>query len=113
MSREDPQLKVRLPQELKDKITESASNLGRSINADVVARLEDSFAFNQSQLRENETVIDKDLLKELLAMRKDLLKMSKIIYEEFSNSHDETLELLDEPLISSKENKSESNKKSG
>lgn len=43
MSREDPQLKVRLPQELKDKITESASNLGRSINADVVARLEESF----------------------------------------------------------------------
>ncbi|MDH0032087.1 MULTISPECIES: Arc family DNA-binding protein [unclassified Acinetobacter] len=44
MSREDPQLKVRLPQELKDKITESASNLGRSINADVVARLEESFS---------------------------------------------------------------------
>ncbi|MFU8925108.1 Arc family DNA-binding protein [Acinetobacter puyangensis] len=43
MSREDPQLKVRLPQELKDKITESASSLGRSINADVVARLEQSF----------------------------------------------------------------------
>lgn len=43
MSREDPQLKVRLPQELKDKITESASNLGRSINADVVARLQSTF----------------------------------------------------------------------
>ncbi|NNP75583.1 hypothetical protein A7P54_04010 [Acinetobacter sp. Ac_3412] len=43
MSREDPQLKVRLPQELKDKITESAVNLGRSINSDVVARLEESF----------------------------------------------------------------------
>ncbi|MCY6411170.1 Arc family DNA-binding protein [Acinetobacter sp. VNH17] len=48
MSREDPQLKVRLPQELKDKITESASNLGRSINADVVARLEQSFSHNES-----------------------------------------------------------------
>lgn len=43
MSREDPQLKVRLPQELKDKITESAMNLGRSINSDVVSRLEQSF----------------------------------------------------------------------
>jgi hypothetical protein len=43
MSREDPQLKVRLPQELKDKITESALNLGRSINSDVVSRLEQSF----------------------------------------------------------------------
>ncbi|GEM_PF-685197 len=43
MSREDPQLKVRLPAELKNKITESANELGRSINADVVARLEQSF----------------------------------------------------------------------
>lgn len=43
MSRDDPQLKIRLPLELKEKITESAAELGRSINADVVARLEDSF----------------------------------------------------------------------
>ncbi|NUF21514.1 Arc family DNA-binding protein, partial [Acinetobacter oleivorans] len=35
--------KVRMPQELKDKITESAKELNRSMNADIVARLEDSF----------------------------------------------------------------------
>lgn len=35
--------KVRMPQELKDKIAESAKELNRSMNADIVARLEDSF----------------------------------------------------------------------
>ena len=43
MSREDPQLKIRLPLELKEKITQSATDHGRSINSEVVARLEDSF----------------------------------------------------------------------
>ena len=44
MSREDPQLKIRLPLELKEKITQSAADHGRSINSEVVARLEQSFA---------------------------------------------------------------------
>lgn len=35
--------KVRMPQELKDKIAESAKELNRSMNADIVARLEESF----------------------------------------------------------------------
>lgn len=35
---------LRLPQELKDKIAESAKELNRSMNADIVARLEESFA---------------------------------------------------------------------
>ena len=43
MSREDPQLKIRLPLELKEKITESAAEYGRSINSEVVTRLEESF----------------------------------------------------------------------
>jgi len=36
--------KVRMPQELKDKIAESAKELNRSMNADIVARLEESFS---------------------------------------------------------------------
>ena len=35
--------KVRMPQELKDKIAESAKELNRSMNADIVARLEQTF----------------------------------------------------------------------
>ncbi|WP_110974788.1 Arc family DNA-binding protein [Acinetobacter sp. WCHAc060042] len=34
---------LRLPQELKNKIAESAKELNRSMNADIVARLEESF----------------------------------------------------------------------
>lgn len=48
MSREDPQLKIRLPLELKEKITQSAADHGRSINSEVVARLEQSFSQNQN-----------------------------------------------------------------
>lgn len=44
---------LRLPQELKDKIAESAKELNRSMNADIVARLEDSFEQkNLSKLNE-------------------------------------------------------------
>ncbi|SEQ19516.1 Arc family DNA-binding protein [Giesbergeria anulus] len=39
MSREDPQMKIRLPAELKDHIEASAKQLGRSMNSEIVARL--------------------------------------------------------------------------
>jgi putative heme iron utilization protein len=38
------QYKLRLPPELKAKIAESSKALNRSMNADIVARLEQSFA---------------------------------------------------------------------
>lgn len=41
--------KVRMPQELKDKIAESAKELNRSMNADIVARLEESFPATTNQ----------------------------------------------------------------
>lgn len=43
MAREDPQLKLRLPVELKARIEAAASTSGRSINAEIVQRLEASF----------------------------------------------------------------------
>jgi hypothetical protein len=53
---------LRLPQELKDRIAESAKVLNRSINADIVARLEESFeqkSFNK---------LDEIPLEDLLAV---------------------------------------------
>lgn len=44
MTREDPQMKLRLPAELKEKLAEAAAQSGRSINAEVVSRLAASFA---------------------------------------------------------------------
>lgn len=43
MTREDPQLKVRLTPDLKQRIAEAAVANGRSLNAEIVARLELTF----------------------------------------------------------------------
>ncbi|RUT65189.1 Rha family transcriptional regulator [Morganella morganii] len=43
MSREDPQLRVRLPIELKEKIEDAAKSNSRSMNAEIVQRLDMSF----------------------------------------------------------------------
>ncbi|MEQ4907343.1 Arc family DNA-binding protein [Proteus mirabilis] len=43
MSREDPQLRIRLPIELKEKVEVTAKENGRSMNAEIVQRLESSF----------------------------------------------------------------------
>ncbi|WP_321899126.1 Arc family DNA-binding protein [Paraburkholderia heleia] len=42
MTREDPQMKLRLPVDLKDRLTALAEENGRSLNAEVVRRLEES-----------------------------------------------------------------------
>nr|WP_176080838.1 Arc family DNA-binding protein [Paraburkholderia tropica] len=42
MTREDPQMKLRLPADLKDRLAELATENGRSLNAEVIKRLEDS-----------------------------------------------------------------------
>ena len=44
------QYNLRLPDELKQKIAESAKELNRSMNADIVARLEESFEQNFGDL---------------------------------------------------------------
>jgi len=43
MSREDPQFKLRMPTQLRDQAEQSAKASGRSLNAEIVARLESSF----------------------------------------------------------------------
>lgn len=40
MAREDPQLKLRLTEEMKARVTEAARANNRSVNAEIVARLE-------------------------------------------------------------------------
>lgn len=44
MSRDDPQMKIRLPAELKARIEESSTANNRTMNAEIVARLVASFA---------------------------------------------------------------------
>jgi hypothetical protein len=42
MSREDPQFKLRMPSELKAELHEASMENGRSLNAEILARLEES-----------------------------------------------------------------------
>jgi hypothetical protein len=44
MTRDDPQMKLRLPAELKARVEESANAAGRSLNAEIVYRLEASLS---------------------------------------------------------------------
>jgi hypothetical protein len=44
MSRADPQMSVRLPEDLKPRLVEAAKRNGRTINAEIVSRLLHSFA---------------------------------------------------------------------
>ena len=64
MSREDPQLRIRLPIELKEKIEVTAKNNARSMNSEIVQRLEASFvseipADNQISAKEAIAIIQK------------------------------------------------------
>jgi hypothetical protein len=59
MSREDPQFRIRLPADLKEKIEDSAKGNNRSLNAEIVYRLDASFI---SELPTDQLVSAEDAL---------------------------------------------------
>jgi len=66
MARNDPELRLRLPEGLKAEIEEHAKKNQRSLNAEVVARLQESVAWQDydiedmaKQLEEHESRLDK------------------------------------------------------
>lgn len=102
MSREDPQLKIRLPLELKEKITESAAEYGRSINSEVVARLEQSF-----ELSERQAVIEQNHLNNIMTASANVevlenlmleMKKNKAIQEELLKTQQHLSQLLSKKL---------------
>lgn len=60
MSREDPQLRIRLPIELKEKIEVTAKENGRSMNAEIVQRLDSSFL---GEINDDDLISAKDAIK--------------------------------------------------
>lgn len=68
---------LRFPQELKDKIAESAKELNRSMNADIVARLEESFGTTHIAIKHVKTEILLAVLAEKLAENGCEIKISK------------------------------------
>ena len=65
----DPQYKLRWSEELREKIAQSAKKHNRSMNADIVARLEQSLA-NEELPTINQT--DKDYLSKIQAIEEKL-----------------------------------------
>ena len=56
MSRDDPQMKIRLPAELKTRIEGASIANNRTMNAEIVARLVASFASEQGSLFDDKAV---------------------------------------------------------
>lgn len=64
MSREDPQFKLRMPLSLRTQADQAARAAGRSLNAELVARLESTFLMNTT----SEKLIPASKAKELATM---------------------------------------------
>lgn len=62
MSREDPQLRIRLPIELKEKIESSSQGSGRSMNAEIVSILGEHYKTEERQRDSMVVVLGRDLL---------------------------------------------------
>lgn len=94
MSREDPQLKIRLPLELKEKIIQSAADHGRSINSEVVARLEQSFSAPET----TQSLLEEAVMLTLKAVKDDpsLLNNPKVStkYVADNNAEKDTVEFI-------------------
>lgn len=63
MARNDPQVNFRIPADLKDKLQQSADENSRSITAELVLRLENSF--------DTKTSVTKDEVLQAISMAKD------------------------------------------
>lgn len=74
MKQTDPQYKLRLPQDLKDQIETSAKEAGRSMNAEIVARLERSFTAD----REVEEMAFENVV-EAAGLQREIERLSKLL----------------------------------
>ncbi|WP_125361827.1 Arc family DNA-binding protein [Stenotrophomonas sp. 278] len=67
MSREDPQFKLRMTEELRDQIAEAARANNRSMNAEIIGRLEESFASKSLDQATLKDVIDETVRRSIEA----------------------------------------------
>ena len=88
----DPQYKLRLPEKLRDKIKESASAHNRSMNADIVARLEDSFASVTNTNEFSEKL--QEMAGELVALSTENREMRRLYIDAINSNFDKVPEGL-------------------
>lgn len=105
-------MKLRLPEELKEKIGQAAKDSGRSMNAEIVYRLSDSFAQDQMYLDpskdleiDNSEATDQEILNVLIQSNRltsaTLESLADRVGEKgLSDIDADTEELKDIPLFS-------------
>lgn len=71
MARTDPQINFRLPQELKDRIEQSAKDNGRSVTQEVIARIDLSYS------AENSANQNSDLLQAIAELKAEIQSLKK------------------------------------
>lgn len=98
MARTDPQFNLRVPQELKQLVEDAAKKSGRSINAEAVFRLEQSFT-QDKKLLEISSVMTKTMTNSLETIDTAL---SKIVH--LQDELDEKTKLLNKLSKKSDEN---------
>lgn len=98
----DPQYKLRWPKELREKVAQSAKEHNRSMNADIVARLEQSF-----ELSERQAVIEQNHLNNIMTTSANVevlenlmleMKKNKAIQEELLKTQQHLSQLLSKKL---------------
>lgn len=98
----DPQYKLRWPEELRQKVAQSAKEHNRSMNADIVARLEQSF-----ELSERQAVIEQNHLNNIMTTSANVevlenlmleMKKNKAIQEELLKTQQHLSQLLSKKL---------------
>lgn len=93
----DIQFNLRIPEELKEKIKEAASQSGRSINAEAQLRLEESFNPSKSISAEKVTSlmdVSERLIKNLTLQNQNSYKMLELVLSEIENPTEAQLEII-------------------
>ncbi|WLS07184.1 Arc family DNA-binding protein [Shinella sumterensis] len=90
VAREDAQLKLRLTDELKAKVAEAARSNGRSVNAEIVMRLEESFGGEQNLWDEVNRLTDtvQDLVRRLNEVEPRVASLWRRPYEDANTERD-------------------------
>lgn len=77
MSREDPQLRVRIPERLKERIEEKAKANRRTLTAEIVDRLEET-------VLQDDSVQDHAGYKNMVALMDEAFEESRLMYKKYS-----------------------------
>lgn len=76
-SRTADKIMIRLPDGMRERLTAAAEEAGRSVNAEVVARLEASFVRDEEAAAARETIEDHDM--RIRDLERELEKLADVV----------------------------------